>query len=295
MSFKEELARRAKMCNRELDAVLKNLPEADSILYKAMAYSLKSGGKRLRMIMLLECAELFDENSVRAVPFACALEMIHTYSLIHDDLPAMDDSDLRRGRPSSHKVFGEDIAVLAGDGLLNYAFEIMLLHSLKEKDNCCMYLEAMNEIAAGAGVFGMILGQTIDVVNENKSMESDLLEFMHTRKTGAMFKGAMRAGAIIGGADKQQVNTVTDYAHDFGLAFQITDDILDETGDAKKLGKATGTDRANNKCTYVTLLGVEAARKNAASHIERAVRTISPLDKNGFFCDLCRYIASRDS
>lgn len=293
MDFMGNIKKQSELCNRALDAYFEDLKEC--VVFDAMAYSIKSGGKRLRMIMLLQAARLFCADVEKAMPFACAIEMIHTYSLIHDDLPAMDDSDFRRGNPSNHKVFGEDMAILAGDGLLHYAFEVMTAHALKDKENCYRYLGAMHEIAAGAGVGGMLYGQAIDVSSGGIAKDISQVELIHSRKTAAMFVGAMRAGAIIGGASGDELALISDYALSMGVAFQITDDILDEIGDEKILGKTTGADKANNKITYLTFMSVDEAREKSEELLARAKSAIKPLDKEGFFTDLCDYLAGRES
>lgn len=201
-----------------------------------MNYSLKAGGKRLRPILTLEACKLVGGNEKDAYPFAVAIEMIHTYSLIHDDLPALDNDDLRRGRKTNHKVYGEAMAILAGDGLLNYAYEIMLRESLS-KGEPEKYLKAINEIAKASGIYGMIGGQVVDIESEGKSIDMEKLDFIHMNKTAAIIIGCMRAGAIIGGASEEELENVTKYAKNIGLSFQIVDDILDIVGDEAKLGK----------------------------------------------------------
>ena len=223
-----------------------------------------------------------------------AVEMIHTYSLIHDDLPALDNDDLRRGKPTNHKVFGDAMATLAGDALLNYAFEVMLSSSIG-KDNPEKYLKAINEIAHYAGIYGMIGGQVVDIQSENKIINKDTLDFIHLNKTAAMIVGCMRAGAIIGGANNDELEKITKYARNIGLSFQIIDDILDIVGDEEKLGKPIGSDIENHKSTYPSLLGLEESRKIAKDLIDDAKASIKDLSSQiEFLNGLADYIISRD-
>ena len=263
-------------------------------IFEAMNYSLKAGGKRLRPILTLEACRIVGGNEEDAIPFAIAIEMIHTYSLIHDDLPALDDDDLRRGRPTNHKVYGDAMAILAGDGLLNYAFEIMLKSSIG-KENPAKYLNAINEIAKSSGVYGMIGGQVVDIESEDKKIEMEKLDFIHLNKTAAIIVGCMRAGAIIGDATEKQLENITKYATNIGLSFQIADDILDITGDESKLGKKVGSDIDNNKSTYPSLIGLEKSKEIANDLINEAKTRISNIKGDTeFLNDLAEYIVARD-
>ena len=229
-----------------------------------------------------------------AIPFAVAVEMIHTYSLIHDDLPALDNDDLRRGKPTNHKIFGDAMATLAGDALLNYAFEVMLSSSI-DKDNPNKYLKAINEIATHAGIYGMIGGQVVDIESENKVIEKEKLDFIHLNKTAAMIVGCMRAGAIIGGASEDELQRITKYGKNIGLSFQIVDDILDIIGDEKTLGKPIGSDIENHKSTYPSLLGLEKSREIAKELISDGKTSIEGLPSEvQFLHQLADYIVSRD-
>jgi len=231
-------------------------------LREAMAYSLMAGGKRLRPKMLLAAHHMLGGHERTALDFACALEMIHTYSLIHDDLPAMDNDCLRRGKPTSHVVFGEANAILAGDALLNAAFEVMSEACLAAAEPL-RAVEAMRIIGRAAGARGMIAGQWMDLASEGKHIAQDELRSLHEHKTGAMFAAAVEAGAALAGASAENRQKVLDYAGSFGLAFQITDDILDVVGNEAALGKSIGKDAREDKCTYVTLLGLKEAQKLA--------------------------------
>lgn len=238
---------------------------------EAMAYSLMAGGKRIRPLLLMAAAEAVGSKGYNYLPIACGLEMIHTYSLIHDDLPCMDDDDLRRGRPTNHKVFGEAMAVLAGDGLLTLAFEVML-----EQKNCSpeILVETVREIAICAGSFGMVGGQGLDLEAEGKTISPEELRRLHAGKTGALFIAAIRSGARLAGANEQQLLALTRYADLLGLCFQITDDILDVTGSDDELGKPAGSDAKNHKSTYVTLFGLEGAQKLAEDTIAEAMECL---------------------
>ncbi len=295
MDFGQYLKEKAEEGNRYINRYFDGLKTSHSTIYEAMRYSIEAGGKRLRMTMLTEACRLFNVDPADSVPFGCAMEMIHAYSLIHDDLPAMDNGTLRRGKPCNHLAYGEDMAILAGDGLLSYAFEIMTKHAIQNPEKSAAYMRAIYEVAKGAGVTGMLLGQATDVQTEDKPKDIVLLEEIHHRKTAAMFMGAVKAGAAIGGGSEQDITTMGEYAYHFGVAFQITDDILDETGDAAKLGKDTGLDQKNHKTTYSSLLGVDKARAEAKAHMDTAKRMVQPIDRHGFFAQLCDYVLNRDT
>ena len=279
------------------DLLKKYMPKEDgyqSTIMEAMNYSLKAGGKRLRPILTLEACKVVGGNEEDAIPFAMAIEMIHTYSLIHDDLPALDNDNLRRGKPTNHKVYGEAMAILAGDGLLNYAYEVMLSNSLNKKkpEN---YLKSINEIAKSAGIYGMIGGQVVDVQSENTSIPKEKLDYIHLNKTGAIMIGCMRAGAIIGNANEDELEKITRYAKNIGLSFQIVDDILDIIGDQSKLGKNIGSDIENNKSTYPSLIGLEESKEIAIKLIDEAKENIKSLNGDSSFLEgLANYIIDRE-
>ena len=294
MEFKNSL----KIKSDYIEELLKKyMPKEDgyqSTIMESMNYSLKSGGKRLRPILTLEACTIVGGNEEDAIPFAMAIEMIHTYSLIHDDLPSLDNDDLRRGKPTNHKVYGEAMAILAGDGLLNYAYEIMLSSSLN-KDNPEKYLRAIGEIAKSAGIYGMIGGQVVDVESENTLIPKEKLDYIHLNKTAAIMVGCMRAGAIVGNANEEQLEKVTKYAKNIGLSFQIVDDILDITGDESKLGKHVGSDIENNKSTYPSLIGLEKSKEVATQLINEARENIKTLNGDYNFLDgLANYIIDRE-
>lgn len=294
MEFKDVLNGKINYIETLLNEYMPKEEGYQQTVIQAMNYSLKAGGKRLRPILTLESCKIVGGKEEDAIPFAVAIEMIHTYSLIHDDLPALDNDDLRRGKPTNHKVFGEAMATLAGDALLNHAFEIMLSSSIDKKDSN-KYLKAINEVAKHAGIYGMIGGQVVDVESENKIIDKDKLDFIHLNKTAAMIIGCMRAGAIIGGASEEELEKVTKYGKNIGLSFQIVDDILDITGDEAKLGKPIGSDIENSKSTYPSLLGLEKSRQIARQLIDEGKSSIDDLSSEiDFLNQLGDYIISRD-
>ena len=266
----------------ELDRIASN--EAAAIyptLKDAMFYSLEAGGKRIRPCLVLAVCEMLGGRAEKALPFACALEMIHTYSLIHDDLPCMDDDDMRRGRPSNHKVFGEAMAVLAGDGLLSFAFEHMLSAALESGEKGALL--AACEIAKRAGAAGMVTGQAADIEYEGAVVQTeDMLHFIHIHKTADMLSAAVLAGALIAGADEKTLAALTLYSEKMGLLFQITDDILDYKGDPALMGKTLGKDMEQGKLTYASLLGLEGAELAAKQAAEEALAAISEIPGSGY-------------
>ena len=291
--LKEYCRERAALIDNALD---KMLPPADTYpetIYEAMRYSLFAGGKRLRPILLMAAADAVGVDGKEYLHVACGLEMIHTYSLIHDDLPAMDDDDYRRGKLTNHKVFGDATAILAGDGLLTAAFEVMLSQPGSEPE---ILLKVVRDLAASAGAKGMVGGQVVDMLSEGKKIDSDTLKFMHQAKTGALFKAAIKAGAILAGATPLQVLALIEYAEQFGLAFQITDDILDVIGNADKIGKPVGSDEKNEKVTYVTLYGLEGARDMAGEASQKAVEALMAFGPAAdILRELVNYLISRES
>lgn len=249
--------------------------ESIETVIKSMEYSLTAGGKRVRPVLVLEFAKLCGGNEEAAMPFACAIEMIHTYSLIHDDLPCMDDDDMRRGKPTNHKVFGEAAAVLGGDGLLTLAFETVLSEravSLNGAEKC---VSAGRLLASCAGAEGMIGGQIIDLESEGKSISVERLRLMDKLKTGALIRCACLLGCISAGADEAQIKAASEYAECIGLAFQIVDDMLDVTSDEATLGKPIGSDEGNNKSTYVSLLGLDRCRELVSELTDEAISALS--------------------
>ena len=271
-----------EMTEDALIPMLSTLGSIPSPLREAMAYSLKAGGKRIRPVLLLASCEMAGGNAEEALPYACGLEMIHTYSLIHDDLPAMDNDDLRRGQPTNHKVFGENIAILAGDGLLNAATELMAASAARTED--FRGVRAMECIMRHAGVTGMIAGQTKDVSSEGVQPEEDLVRYIHEHKTADLLEAAVESGLILGGAGENEIVAGHDFALHFGLAFQMTDDLLDVTGSAETMGKHPGKDLEQNKMTWVALRGVEGAAEDARREVSEAVEALRKIPwDTGFF------------
>ena len=280
------------LVERSLGPVLESLGEIPERLLEAMRYSLLAGGKRLRPVMLLAACDMAGGDVELALPFACALEMIHTYSLIHDDLPAMDNDDLRRGKPTNHKVFGEDLAILAGDGLLNAAAELMARTAVEMADT--RGIRALEIIMRHAGVTGMIAGQVKDVLSEGEKPREDLVAYIHAHKTADLLEAPMEAGLALAGADEHQIKAAHDFGLHLGLAFQMTDDLLDVTGDAALLGKNTGMDVALDKMTWVALKGVEGTEKDAAEQVELAMKALDSLPyETTFFRDLAQSTLTR--
>ena len=264
-----------QMTEEALIPMLSSLGDIPSPLWEAMSYSLEAGGKRIRPALLLAACETAGGDSSLALPFACALEMIHTYSLIHDDLPAMDNDDLRRGQPTNHKVFGENVAILAGDGLLNAAAELMAVSAVKMDD--MRGIRAMEIIMRHAGVSGMIAGQSEDVTSEGQEPREDIVRYIHEHKTADLLEAAVEAGLALAGAEETEIAAGREYALHLGLAFQMTDDLLDVTGSADRLGKSTGKDQEQNKMTWVALKGVEGTAEDARREIVLAKEALNEM------------------
>ena len=261
MRIEEYLKARAA----EIDAALAQFVErhrtdVEPRLLDAIEYSLLSPGKRIRPILVLAAAEALGAEIGPLIPFACAVEMVHAYSLIHDDLPAMDDDDLRRGRPTNHKVFGEAVAILAGDALLAEAFEVMAVARAENAPSAARRLAAIGELALAAGACGMVGGQTADMLAEGTAADLPQVESIHRRKTGALLRASVRIGALLAGAPDAELAGLTQYGEAIGLAFQVADDLLDEAGNTAATGKSTQRDRARGKRTYPIVLGVDGAR-----------------------------------
>ncbi len=268
-----EFARLKALVEEHLLDYLPDIDPKSNTLYEAMKYSLTAGGKRLRPVLLLAACEFCGQKADFALPFACAIEYIQTYSLIHDDLPAMDDDDFRRGIPTNHKVFGEGIAVLAGDGLLSAAYETMTKDMLLYLDNDELLkrkVRAIFEISKGTGCRGMVAGQIADLEAEGNPCSREMLDFIHLNKTAAFIISSVMSGAYLGGADAVKLDDLRSYGEALGFAFQVCDDILDVIGDAKELGKSTGADAEQNKSTYPSIYGLEASFRKAEELIAKA-------------------------
>ena len=275
----EYLETRKTLVDQALELYLPVESTEPPVIFRSARYSVFAGGKRLRPILCIAAAEAVGGPIDTVMPTACALELIHTYSLIHDDLPAMDNDDYRRGKPTSHKVFGEALAILAGDALLTDAFRIVAGQTPADSVPARKLLQVIQEVALAAGWFGMVAGQVVDIESEGKAPDEKTLHFIHTRKTGALITVSIRAGAILGGADDDALDALTEYGRHVGLAFQIADDILNVEGDAKALGKSTGSDRSRGKLTYPALVGVETSRRVAAELVEKALGDLTVLDE----------------
>lgn len=289
--FKDLWQQRVKLVEADLVKELRRTKSLDENLVRAMEYSLMAGGKRLRPILLMAAADAINGTGEKFITVADALEMIHTYSLIHDDLPAMDDDDYRRGKLTNHKVFGEATAILAGDALLTLAFEVVLRQQNVPPE---ILLAVLKEISIAAGAAGMVGGQAIDLRSEGVQIDLATLKIMHMGKTGALFKAAIRCGAILAQASEKNLADLTRYAENFGLAFQITDDILDVTGDAKILGKATGSDEKNHKSTYVSLTSLDEAKRLAQQAVDEALTALENFGSEAdFLRELVQYLTAR--
>jgi len=266
-------------------------------LHKAMRYSTFAGGKRIRPILLLAACEAVGGELPAALPAACAMEMIHTYSLIHDDLPAMDNDDFRRGNPTSHKVFGEAVAILAGDALLTQAFILLSSPFFASSVPSERILSVINEIASAAGSRGMVGGQIVDMESEwKKDLDLPTVQFIHIHKTGALIKASVKIGAILGGADERQLTSLIRYGEAIGLAYQISDDILDIEGTTAAIGKDAGSDQARGKATYPAVIGIHESRLRAAELLDIALEAIADFDeKSEPLRALARYIVTRKS
>ena len=276
-------------------ALLKELGAETALvprLAESMEYSLMAGGKRLRPILVMAAADAVGARGTDFVQAACGIEMIHTYSLIHDDLPAMDNDDYRRGKLTNHKVFGEALAILAGDALLTQAFEVILRQQGVSAE---VLVQVLKEMSIAAGPNGMVGGQVIDMLSEGKRISMEELRKMHMGKTGALFRAAIRSGAILGGASEAKLAALTTYADCFGLAFQITDDILVVVGDEAVIGKPVGSDERNEKSTYVTLTSLDEAKKLAADTVQQALEALEIFgDEAKFLRDLVKMLLERN-
>ena len=276
------------------------IPDIDQksiTLYDSMRYSLTAGGKRIRPVLLMAACEFCGGKAEEALPYACAIEYIHTYSLIHDDMPCMDDDELRRGVPTNHMVYGDAVATLAGDGLQSAAYEAMQRDMLLYFDNFDALksrIRAAYEIVKGAGVTGMVAGQIADVEAENKRCSKELLDYIHITKTADMIIGAVRAGARLGSCSDNELENLTIYAENLGLAFQVCDDILDVEGDQELLGKETGHDEANSKATYPALYGLDESKKKLRELTDAAKDALAEYYDNAeLFINLAETLASR--
>lgn len=280
-----------------LERYLPKKEEFTSSLHQAIQHSLFAGGKRVRPILSIASYEAVGGKGEKILPFACALEMIHTYSLIHDDLPAIDNDDYRRGKPTCHKVFGEAVAILAGDGLLTEAFRLMtdqLGEGRRSRDDRVI-VEAVNEVARAAGVLGMVGGQVVDVQSEGKAVDLPTVQYIHAHKTGAMILASVRVGAKLGRAKGKTLDALTRYGENLGLAFQVFDDILNVEGKAALLGKKTGSDLSRGKATYPSVLGLEESKKKGRDLVEASINALKPFGPEADpLREIARFVAARE-
>ena len=293
MNFQDELAKRTEETEKVIRSFLPAEAGFAGTMAQAMNYSMLAGGKRLRPMLIRETYRLFDGKEEVVKPFMAGMEMIHTHSLIHDDLPALDDDDYRRGRLTTHKVYGEAMGVLSGVALLNYAYETMFqaFALTKEQDRV---IHALRVVSQKTGIHGMLGGQSVDVENDGKPLEKEMLDYIYRNKTSALIEASMMTGAILAGANEQEVSAVEKAAGNIGLAFQIQDDILDVTSTAEELGKPVHSDEKNNKVTYVTLFGVQKASEQVRELSEKALAVLDRLyNKNEFLTELVMEMATR--
>jgi geranylgeranyl diphosphate synthase type II len=272
------LTSQKKRINRALESLLKTGDKPDRML-EAMTYSLMAGGKRIRPVLCVAATEAVGGNPEDAVPAACALEMVHTYSLIHDDLPAMDDDALRRGKPTCHMAFDEATAILAGDALLTLAFQTLSSIELSNAEQTAKWLQVIQLISYAAGYCGMIQGQMLDITSEGRQLSLAELKAMHRLKTGALIEASLSSGAVLGGLNSIKISLLESYAQNIGLAFQVTDDILNIEGDPEIMGKAVGTDKLRNKNTYPSLLGLKKSKDFAGKLVENALQALESFDQ----------------
>ena len=272
------LTSQKKRINRALESLLKTSDKPDRIL-EAMTYSLMAGGKRIRPVLCVAAAEAAGGNPEDALPAACALEMVHTYSLIHDDLPAMDDDALRRGKPTCHMAFDEATAILTGDALLTLAFQTLASIELSNTEQAAKWLRVIRLISYAAGYCGMIQGQMLDITSEGRQLTLAELKSLHRLKTGALIEASISSGAVLGGLNSNKISMFESYAQNIGLAFQVTDDILNVEGDPEIMGKAVGTDKLRNKSTYPSLLGLKKSKDFAGKLVENALQALESFDQ----------------
>ena len=297
MDINRYLQEKKEIVDSALERYLPKKEELTSNLHQAMQHSLFAGGKRIRPILSIASFEAVGGKGEGVLPFACALEMIHTYSLIHDDLPAIDNDDYRRGKPTCHKVFGEAIAILAGDGLLTEAFRLMTNQPGKDQPlgDEVLVLDLIREVAQAAGVLGMVGGQVVDIESEGKTVDLPTVQYIHTHKTGAMILASVRVGARLGGAMETDLKVLTRYGENLGLAFQIADDVLNVEGKAVLMGKKTGTDLFKGKATYPSVLGIEESKKRSKELVEMAVGALKPLGPEADpLREIARFIIARE-
>lgn len=295
MDFKQELNNYQEIINNELEKYLRKQECPEKLLNKSMEYSLMAGGKRLRPILMIDVYKIFSDDYEKCLPFAVAMEMIHNFSLIHDDLPGIDNDDFRHGKQTNHKKFNEATAILAGDGLLNGAYQVIAKNILEENDVQIQKQKMLAFKELTDSTDRMIAGEYVDTEFEGKAISSDYLEYMHKNKTGALLRASARIGAIMSNATEEELEKITKYAEIIGLTFQIKDDILSAIGDEKILGKPVGNDEKRGKCTYVTKYGLDSAQKMLEQLTNEAVEIAKTYNEKGeFLKNLAIYIETRN-
>jgi geranylgeranyl diphosphate synthase, type II len=294
MDITSYLSKKKAVVDNALDKLVPSAKLFPTSVHEAMRYSLFAGGKRVRPILAIAAAEALGARTAGLLPLAGSLELIHTYSLIHDDLPAMDDDDFRRGLPTCHKVYGEAIAVLAGDGLLNMAFELLSDPRRTKTVSASRLIAIIKEVSAASGVLGMVGGQVVDMESEGREIDFPTLEYIHTRKTGALIRASVRVGAIYAKASEKRLKALTRYGELAGLSFQIVDDILDITGTREEIGKNVGGDLKKGKRTYPSFFGLEGSRLRANEVADKAIHALRDFDhKADPLRELAKYIVQR--
>mgnify|MGYP001571954794 FL=1 len=294
MDIKKYLQEKGDIVNNALDRLLPGENEFPQKLHKAMRYSVFAGGKRIRPVLVMASAETFGGLTDSIIDIACAVELIHTYSLIHDDLPAIDNDDMRRGMPTCHKVFGEAMAILAGDALLTFAFDVMADAHTSTDEERLLLLKTIQEIARAAGSTGMAGGQVLDIESEGKDVAFPVLEYIHIHKTGELILASIRAGAIMKNAGDKELEAMTRYGEAIGLAFQIADDILDVEGNKEDTGKNVGGDAKKEKVTYPSILGIEESKKRARELTDIALASVEGFGKKAEpLKEIAKYIVAR--
>ncbi|MGC9030197.1 MAG: polyprenyl synthetase family protein [Desulfomonilaceae bacterium] len=288
------LAERKRLVDQALEEMLPGANEGGGRLHEAMRYSLFAGGKRIRPILALEAGEIVGADASGLLPLAVALECIHTYSLIHDDLPAMDDDDTRRGKPTLHRVFGEAVAILVGDALLTFAFDVLSSPHAARTYPAHRLLQAIHELAVAAGFQGLVKGQYLDIVSEGREVNERTVSDIVAGKTGALLRASLVCGALLGGGSSEQIRMLGEFGDHLGIVFQIKDDVLDIEGDPQTLGKAVHKDQEKGKATYPAIMGLDAAKNKMRQHIERALRTLEPFGQRAStLSEICLYIGQR--
>jgi len=293
--FKAQVNKYRDFIDEQLQETLESVNTYPPTIHEAMRYSVFNGGKRLRPMLVFEGAKLAGGNPDEVIPAACAMELIHCYSLVHDDLPAMDDDDLRRGKPTCHIIYGEAIAILAGDALLTRAFELLALSSNLQQIDPARVVQVISEVSKAVGSCGMIGGQVVDLQSEGRQIDCSTLETLHSLKTGQLFRVSLRSGAIIAGMDNKTLAILDNYCYHFGLAFQISDDILDIKGNPQVIGKPVGSDFKNAKNTYPSILGLEKSYQLAQNAVEACLESLQVFGKEADFLRcLARYTLQRE-